>query len=226
MWSQSSSLRRCEKNTLYTVDDKTKLTPSSPTAEKLNGKNNSKQLDLSVSKSNISLVSCDESFNSSTAYIEKSFNEQENIIENIKDSEKKEKIRRKKCCNVNLTESLKQELSPKVEKNLSNISNKAKLSGPHFRVMEHLRSTKATTFSLRYVIYLTFSFILCTLPTMILLCIDMLSRSLNLNMVLLNSCLMCPFVYCYLCPFILVKCLPGVKNSLSSLILSVYSTSG
>jgi len=97
--------------------------------------------------------------------------------------------------------------------------------GPHHRMREQLRYTKASTSSLRYVIYLTVSFVLCTAPTMGLLSVDILSPNLTLNMVILNSCLMCPFIYCYLCPFILVKCLPGVKTSLSALILSVYSTS-
>ena len=95
----------------------------------------------------------------------------------------------------------------------------------NFRTVGRLRSTRATTFSLRYVILLTFFFILCTTPTMVLLSVDILIPKINFNMVVMNSCLLCPFVYCYLCPFILIKCLPGVKASLSALFLSVYSTS-
>ena len=103
--------------------------------------------------------------------------------------------------------------------------HKPSVVSSHRRMRERLRKTKASTSSLRYVIYLTISFVLCTAPTMGLLSVDILSPNLTLNMVLINSFLVCPFVYCYLCPFILVKCLPGVKNSLSDLILSVYSTS-
>ncbi|CAK8676010.1 uncharacterized protein LOC143458987 [Clavelina lepadiformis] len=101
---------------------------------------------------------------------------------------------------------------------------KAKGYGTHRRMLEHLRNTRATTFSLRFVIWLTVSFVLCTAPSMAILTVDMLTPSLKLDMVVLNTCLLCPFVYCYICPFILVKCLPGVKTSLSALILSVYST--
>ena len=104
-------------------------------------------------------------------------------------------------------------------------SKKPAINGTSRRKREHFRNKNAATFSLRYVIYLTFSFLLCTTPAMIVLSIDILKPTLYLNRVVLNSCLFCPFVYCCLCPFILVRCLPGVKTSLSGLILSVYSTS-
>jgi len=100
---------------------------------------------------------------------------------------------------------------------------KLKASAPR-RMMEHFRSTRSSTFTLRYVIWLTVSFGVLTAPTMAIITIDMLYPDLVLNMVALNICLLCPFTYCYICPFVLVKCLPGVKTSLSALILSVYST--
>uniref|UniRef100_H2Z2K6 G-protein coupled receptors family 1 profile domain-containing protein n=1 Tax=Ciona savignyi TaxID=51511 RepID=H2Z2K6_CIOSA len=102
--------------------------------------------------------------------------------------------------------------------------SKPKSTGAHRRMMDHLRATRATTFSLRYVIWMTASFGICTAPTMIFITVDMCYPGFVLNMVALNTCFLCPYIYCYMCPFILVKCLPGVKTSLSALILSVYST--
>lgn len=73
--------------------------------------------------------------------------------------------------------------------------------------------------SLKYVIWLTVLFGICTTPAMIYLSADMIFTELKLNMIVLNVCLLFPFAYCFICPILLAKCLPGVKSSLVHLLL-------
>lgn len=226
MWYQTSTTRRSEEKpsdgqTNDEIEFKDKRNQIAKLdriiASKPSGGTESKLSDIEHSSS-----TSQPDDNSSSSNFERSDKENES---ERSDARKKDRVNKKRSRSVSPSGSLTQLPRPNVDKNKSSTLSNLRGNGAHRRVMEHLRNTKATTFSLRYVIYLTFSFVLCTSPTMILLTIDMLNQTLSLNMFVLNACLMCPFLYCYFCPFILVKCLPGVRKSLSALFLSVYSTS-
>jgi len=74
-----------------------------------------------------------------------------------------------------------------------------------------------------YVISLTVLFGVLTAPTMGIIVFDTLRPTATLNPIAVNVCLMFPFIYCCVCPFVLIKCLSGVKMSISALILFLCS---
>ena len=82
---------------------------------------------------------------------------------------------------------------------------------------------KMVTYHMKYILWLYITYLTMTAPSMILFMIDIIKPGHVLNMITINFCLCCPFIYCYLCPFILVRCLPGVKSSLSDLCFSLYT---
>jgi len=91
------------------------------------------------------------------------------------------------------------------------------------KFVTRFKKGKIVTHHLKYVLYLSVAFVVCTAPAMILFLLDIINPGAMLKMIAINLCLCLPFVYCLLCPLILVQCLPGVKSSMSELCFRIYS---
>nr|XP_039259712.1 uncharacterized protein LOC120336168 [Styela clava] len=89
----------------------------------------------------------------------------------------------------------------------------------------HISNALNKQSSLKYVIWLTALYAFCTTPPMAYLAADMSFPHMTMNMVVMNVCLVFPYIYCFICPIVLGKCLPGVKASLVRLVFKLCSYS-
>ena len=94
-----------------------------------------------------------------------------------------------------------------------------------FRSSNHTWRFVKPTAQFKHVVSLTAAYAFCTAPPMLYLVADMALPKMEMNMVLMNVCLLFPFIYCVICPILLIKCLPGVQKSVRQLLLSVCKCS-
>lgn len=85
----------------------------------------------------------------------------------------------------------------------------------------HERSFIRPQEQFKHVILLTVTFALCTAPPMMYLVADMALPRMEMNMMLMNVCLLFPFIYCVISPVLLIRCLPGLQKSMRKLVLSI-----
>lgn len=77
----------------------------------------------------------------------------------------------------------------------------------------------------RHVVLLTVTYGLCTAPPMIFLAADMSLPQMQMNMLLMNVCLLFPFIYCVISPILLIRCLPGLQKSIRKLLINTCKCS-
>ncbi|XP_076811137.1 uncharacterized protein LOC143454626 [Clavelina lepadiformis] len=90
----------------------------------------------------------------------------------------------------------------------------------HRSLMRSRQVSGRTLSSLRYLIWITVLFVVCTSPAMVLMLYDFFSDT-NPSMALGNGCLCVSFAYCWICPLLLTRCLPGIRSAISSLLLKI-----